>query len=67
MNFTNSVVQVVCNRQLQFYGGDLYVGIMTVLNSVREVLTMVVIGMSNGAQPVISFNYGAGLFYRLHN
>ena len=60
MNFTNSVVQVVCNRQLQFYGGDLYVGIMTVLNSVREVLTMVVIGMSNGAQSVISFNYGAG-------
>lgn len=60
MNFTNSVVQVVCNRQLQFYGGDLYVGVMTVLNSVREVLTMIVIGMSNGAQPVISFNYGAG-------
>lgn len=60
MNFTNSVVQVVCNRQLQFYGGDLYVGVMTVLNSVREVLTMIVIGMSNGAQSVISFNYGAG-------
>ena len=60
MNFTNSVVQVVCNRQLQFYGGDLYVGVMTVLNSIREVLTMVVIGMANGAQPVISFNYGAG-------
>ena len=36
MNFTNSVVQVVCNRQLQSYGGDLYVGVMTVLNSVRE-------------------------------
>lgn len=60
MNFTNSVVQVVCNRQLQAYGGDLYVGVMTVLNSVREVLTMVVVGMANGAQPVISFNYGAG-------
>lgn len=60
MNFTNSVVQVVCNRQLQFYGGDLYVGVITVLNSIREVLTMVVIGMANGAQPVISFNYGAG-------
>ena len=59
MNFTNSVVQVVCNRQLQLYGGDLYVGVMTVLNSVREVLTMVVIGMTNGAQPVIGFNYGA--------
>lgn len=60
MNFTNSVVQVVCNRQLQFYGGDLYVGVMTVLNSVREVLTMVVVGTAGGAQPVISFNYGAG-------
>lgn len=60
MNFTNSVVQVACNRQLQMYGGDLYVGVMTVLNSIREVLTMVVIGMANGAQPVISFNYGAG-------
>ena len=60
MNFTNSVVQVACNRQLQMYGGDLYVGIMTVLNSIREVLTMVVIGTASGAQPVISFNYGAG-------
>ena len=60
MNFTNSVVQVACNRQLQMYGGDLYVGVMTVLNSIREVLTMVVIGTANGAQPVISFNYGAG-------
>ncbi len=60
MNFTNSVVQVVCNRQLQFYGGDLYVGVMTVLNSVRDVSTMGVQGISNGAQPVISFNYGAG-------
>lgn len=60
MNFTNSVVQVVCNRQLRMYGGDLYVGVMTVLNSIREVLTMVVIGTAHGAQPVISFNYGAG-------
>lgn len=60
MNFTNSVVQITCNRQLQMYGGDLYVGVMTVLNSIREVLTMVVIGTANGAQPVISFNYGAG-------
>ena len=59
MNFTNSLVQVVCNRQLQFYGGDLYVGVMTVLTSVRDVATMVVNGITSGAQPVISFNYGA--------
>ncbi len=65
MNFTNSIVQIVCNRQLQFYGGDLYVGVMTVLNSIREVLTMVVIGTTNGAQPVISFNYGAKKYDRV--
>ena len=59
MNFTNSLVQVVCNRQLQLYGGDLYVGVMTVVSSVRDVATMVVHGITSGAQPVISFNYGA--------
>ena len=59
MNLTNSLVQVVCNRQLQLYGGDLYVGVMTVLISVRDVATMVVNGITSGAQPVISFNYGA--------
>lgn len=60
VNFTNSIVQIVCNRQLQFYGGDLYVGVMTVLNSVRDVTTLGMHGLTNGAQPVISFNYGAG-------
>lgn len=59
MNFTNSLVQIACNRQLQIYGGDLYVGVMTILNSVREVLVMPVNGITNGAQPVLSFNYGA--------
>ena len=65
VNFTNSLVQVVCNRQLQIYGGDLYVGVMTVLTSVRDVATMVVHGITSGAQPVISFNYGAGLKARV--
>ncbi len=58
MSFTNSLVQVTCNSTLQAYGGDLYVGIMTVLNSVREVFTMPVTGITNGASPVMSFNYG---------
>lgn len=59
MNFTNGLVQVVCNRQLQIYGGDLYVGVMAILNSVRDVLAMPLQGLSNGAQPVLGFNYGA--------
>lgn len=65
MSFTNSVVQVVCNRQLQIYGGDLYVGVMTILNSVREVVSMPIQGISNGAQPVIGFNYGAKKYGRV--
>ena len=65
MKFTNSVVQVVCNTTLQLYGGDLYVGIMTVINSVREFLTLPVSGLTNGAQPVIGYNYGAHKYKRV--
>lgn len=59
MQGTNSLVQIVCNNQLQAFGGDLYVGVMTVLTSVREILSLPVMGVSNGAQPVLGFNYGA--------
>ena len=59
MQGTNCLVQVVCNATLQSYGGDLYVGIMTVLNSVREILSLPVNGISSGSQPVIGYNYGA--------
>lgn len=65
MAFTNSLVQVVCNATLQVYGGDLYVGVMTVLNSVREIFTMPVNGLTNGASPVMSFNYGEKAFGRV--
>ncbi len=65
MQGTNCLVQIVCNASLQRYGGDLYVGIMTVLNSVREVLSLPVGGLSNGAQPVLGYNYGAKEFKRL--
>ena len=60
MQGTNCLVQVVCNSTLQRCGGDIYVGIMTVLNSIREVFMLPVSGITNGGQPVISFNYGAG-------
>lgn len=65
MNLTNSLVQVVCNATLQFYGGDLYVGIMTIINSVREVFFMPVHGLTNGSQPVMGYNYGAGKYGRV--
>ena len=65
MNMTNSLVQVVCNATLQSYGGDLYVGIMTIINSLREVFFMPVQGLTNGSQPVMGYNYGAGLYSRV--
>ena len=60
MSVTNSLVQMACNATLQTYGGDIYVGIMTIINSVREVVQMPVSGIGSGAQPVMGFNYGAG-------
>lgn len=65
MQGTNCLVQIVCNATLQNWGGDLYVGVMTVLNSVREMLTLPVFGISNGAQPVLGYNYGAKEFDRV--
>ena len=65
MAVTNSAVQSVCNATLQTFGGDLYVGVMTVLNSVREVVMTVVSGVTNAAQPVMSFNYGARKYRRV--
>ncbi len=59
MQGSNCLVQVVCNNSLQIYGGDLYVGIMTILNSIRELVMLPVMGISNGSQPVLGFNYGA--------
>ena len=56
---TTFLAQAVCNSTLQAFGGDLYVGIMTVTNSVREIFMLPVNGIMNGATPVISFNFGA--------
>ncbi len=63
MQGTNCLVQVACNATLQNWGGDLYVGVMTILNSVREILTLPVMGIANGSQPVLGYNYGAKKFF----
>lgn len=60
MQGTNCLVQAACNSTLQRYGGDLYVGIMTVANSVREICVLPLNGIVSGSQSIISFNYGAG-------
>lgn len=65
MRITNAVVQVLANRMLFDFGGDLYVGIMTAINSVREVLMMPIQGIASGSEPVIGYNYGAKRFDRV--
>ena len=67
MQGTNCLVQVACNTTLQTFGGDLYVGIMTVTNSVREIFSLPVMGITSGAQPVISYNYGAKQYGRVRS
>ena len=62
---TNSLVQIFCNASLQFYGGDLYVGAMTVIYSIREVVQMPLQGFTQGAQPVLGYNYGAKRYGRV--
>ena len=66
---TNSLVQSVGNALLQSYGGtqmgDLYVGAMTAITSVREIVYQPIRGLTQGAQPVMGYNYGAGQYSRV--
>jgi len=65
MAITNSIVTIVCNATLQQYGGDLYIAIMTIINSIREVASLPGQGMANACQPVLGFNYGAKEYARV--
>lgn len=65
MNGTNALVQVLCNKSLNYYGGDDYVTIMTVIQSVRALLNVVINAVTSGSQPVLGFNYGAKKYNRV--
>lgn len=62
---TNSLVMIVCNKTVYNFGGDLYVSVMTVISSVRELTFSAVNGLTSGATPVISYNYGAKKYGRI--
>ena len=65
MSITNSIVQMAYNVNLKNYGGDIYIAAMTVINSIREVIQMIVNGISSSSQPILGFNYGARQFDRV--
>lgn len=65
MQSTESLVSITLNSGLQKYGGDLYVGTMSIMVSVMQIIVVPVQGFSQGAQPIMSYNYGAGKFDRV--
>lgn len=60
MQSTESLISIVMNSGLQKYGGDLYVGSLTIMQSVMQIMTTPVSGFAQGISPIISYNYGAG-------
>jgi len=59
MQCTNSLVQIACNSVLMAFGGEIYVSIMTIVSSVRQILDTPVMAVVEGSSPIISYNYGA--------
>ena len=59
MQSTESLVLVSLNSQLQKYGGDLAVGAMTIMSSIMQIILLPANGVTQGAQPIISYNFGA--------
>lgn len=59
MQATESLVLVSLNTRLSLYGGDLAVGAMTIMSSIMQIILLPLMGLSQGAQPIISYNYGA--------
>lgn len=60
MQASESVISVCFNSSLLRYGGDIAVGAMTILTSVMQFAMLPMQGLGQGAQPIISYNYGAG-------
>lgn len=60
MQSTESLVTITFNTGLQHYGGDLYVGSMSILMSIMQLIVIPVNGITQGVQPIVSYNYGAG-------
>ena len=66
MQLAASCVQIICNNSLSTYGGDLAIGAMATINSIITMVGMPVIGISQGAQPIIGYNYGAKMYDRAY-
>ena len=59
MQSTESLVTITLNRGMAQYGGELYMGTITILQSVMQLIVLPLQGLTQGTQPIISYNYGA--------
>ena len=66
MNVTASAVVIIMNQSLLRYGGDNAVGAFGIINRVAFLFPMVVLGLTQGMQPIVGYNYGAGNFSRMN-
>lgn len=59
MQVTNSLVSICCNNVLSVTGGDIYISVMTIVSSVRQLVETPIYAINEGTSPVLSYNYGA--------
>ena len=59
MQLTNSLVSICCNHVLSVTGGDVYVSVMTIVSSVRQMVETPIYAINEGTSPILSYNYGA--------
>lgn len=59
MQLTNSLVSICCNNILSNVGGDIYISVMTIVSSVRQLVETPIHAMNEGTSPILSYNYGA--------
>lgn len=60
MQLTNSLVTICCNNVLSVTGGDIYISVMTIVSSVRQLVETPIYAINEGTSPILSYNYGAG-------
>ena len=59
MQLTNSLVTICCNNVLGVTGGDVYISVMTIVSSVRQMVETPIYAINEGTSPILSYNYGA--------
>ena len=59
MQLTNSLVTICCNNVLSVTGGNIYISVMTIISSIRQLVETPLHAINEGASPILSYNYGA--------